>query len=298
MKRRVGFGAFPRALAAGLQWKLWLLWFVFTMIPALMVTRPLHGMLSGLMDHSVHAGAWAKRFDDLAMSDVAARIMHHGISMLSTLFTWNLTFMLLLAPFLTGMSVTVARSGQRPGFGELMHGGLREYWRLLRFMLWALALLLVAFGLGIVGMHIAQQHAEQAVLQSQADFEFHVADAVMIVLVVIAHSMIEAGRGQIVADANLHSATRAFLRGIATLFRRPLATLGMYLGVSVIGVAIWILLGLWRIRLTAADWGGYVLAFVVTLLLVATLAWMRTARIAAMGSIARTRALPAHDATQ
>ncbi len=287
MKRHVGFAAYPRALAIGLQWKLWLLWFVFTLIPALFVSRPLHGMLSGLMDHSVHATTWARGFNGLAMTDVIVDVARHGGSMLGPAAALGMLLTLLLSPFLTGMAVTAARALRRPGFGELMHGGLGEYWRLFRFMLWAFLLLGLAFAIGVAGQHVASHHADHAVLQSQADLGNHIATAVTIVMLVVAHSMVEAGRGQIVADPGLRSATRAFLRGIGTLLRRPLMTLGMYVGVSVIGYVLVLLLGMWRVRVVAAGWGGFVLALLVTLLIVAAMAWMRTARLAAMGAVAQ-----------
>jgi hypothetical protein len=286
MKRRVGFGAFPRALAAGLQWKLLLLWFVFTLIPALVAARPLHAMLAGLMDHSVHADAWARHFNGLAMTDTIVNVMRHGGLALGAAAGLGLILTLLLAPFLTGMSVVAVRSAHRPGFGELMHGGLHEYWRLFRFMIWGFGLMGFAFGLGGLAMAVASRHAKEVVLQSQADLGNHLAMLTMVVLLVLAHSMVEAGRGQIVADAGLRSATTAFFRGMATLFRRPLSTLGMYLGVTVIGFIVWGLLGFWRTHLVAASWGGYALAFVATLLIVAAMAWMRTARLAAFGAVA------------
>lgn len=287
MKRRVGFGAFPRALAIGLQWKLLLLWFVFTLIPALIVARPLHGLLAKLMDHSVHASEWARSFHGLAMTDVFVNIGRHGLTAVETASGLALLVMLLLSPFLTGMSVTAARANHRPGFGELMHGGLHEYWRLFRFMIWAFVLLIIAFGLGSIATHSADQRAAKDVLESSANFGRHVANIIMLVLLVIAHSMVEAGRGRIVADAGQHSATRAFFGGIGTLFKRPLSTLGMYLGVSIIGYVLVLVLGMWRVQLVSASWGGYALAFLVALLVVVSMAWMRTARIAAMGSIAR-----------
>ncbi|MBB6183920.1 hypothetical protein [Oleiagrimonas soli] len=287
MKRRVGFGAFPRALAAALQWKLLLLWFLFTLIPALIAARPLHAMLSNLLDHSVHASAWAQSFHGLPMTDVIVQIGRHGMPAIGAAAALGMLLTLLMSPFLIGMSVTAVRASRHAGFGELMHGGLSEYWRLFRFMLWALLLYGVAFMLGRLGFAWADHQADAAVLESQADFARHVANTAMIVLLVIAQSMIEAGRGRIVAEPGMRSATRAFFSGIALVFKRPLVTLGLYLAVTVVGFAIAFLLGLWRVHVTAVGWGGASLALLATLLTVAAMAWMRTARLAAMGSVAK-----------
>jgi hypothetical protein len=292
MKRRVGFGAFPRALAAALQWKLLLLWFLFTLIPALIVARPLHGLLSMLLDHSVHAGEWARSFHGLAMTDVLVQVGRQGLPALSAAAVLGMLLTLLLAPFLVGMSVTAVRGPHRPGFGELMHGGLSEYWRLFRFMLWALALYGIAFMLGRLAAMWASHQAGQAILESQADFAAMVARTVLIVLLVIAQSMVEAGRGRIVADPAQRSATRAFFSGIALVFKRPLVTLGLYLAVTVTGFAITFLLGLWRMHQVAVGPVGFSLALLVTLLLIVSMAWMRTARVAAMGAVAKATLKP------
>jgi len=286
MKRPVVFGAFPRALGAALQWKLLLLWFLFTLIPALIVSRPLHGMLSALLDHSVHADAWARSFHALPMTDVIVDIGRHGMPALAAAFALGTVVMLLLAPFLVGMSVTAVRGVQRPGFGELMHGGLREYWRLFRFMLWALAMYGIVLAVGAIASGLVSNYAKHAILESNVDFWKDIAHVVVLVVFVIAQSMIEAGRGRIVAQPGQRSATRAFLAGIGTLFSRPLVTLGMYLGVTVVGFVLTLLLGMWRIHLSAVGFGGVLLALVATILIAAIMAWMRTARLAGMATIA------------
>jgi len=286
MKRPVGFGAFPRALVAALQWKLLLLWFLLTLIPALIVSRPLHAMLATLLDHSVHADALAKSFHGLAMSDVMVDIGRHGMPALSAAFMLGTLLTLLLSPFLTGMSVTALRGRQPPGFGELMHGGLSEYWRLLRYLLWALVLYAIVWGIGASVFSLVAHYSDKAILESNVDFWSHVANAVMIGVFVVAQSMIEAGRGRIVAEPNQRSATRAFLSGIGTLFRRPLVTLGMFLGVTLVGYVLTLLLGMWRMRVVPFGTLGTVLAFLVLLLLVVSMAWMRTARLAGMAAIA------------
>lgn len=286
MKRPVGFGAYPRALVAALQWKLLLLWFLLTLVPALIVARPLHATLSSLTDHSVHADAWAKSFHALPMTDIMVDIGRHGMPALSAAFVLGTVLMLLLSPFLTGMSVIAVRSRQQPGFGDLVHGGLREYWRLLRYLLWALVLYAVVWGISMLMSYMVASYADKAILESKVDSWSHVADAVTIGLFVVAYSMIEAGRGRIVAEPNQRSATRAFLAGIRTLFRRPLVTLGMFLGVTVLGYLITLLLGMWRMRVVPYGAWGMFLALLVLVLLVTSMAWTRTARLAGMAAIA------------
>jgi len=286
IKRPVGFGAFPRALVAALQWKLLLLWFLLTLVPALIVARPLHAMLSSLTDHSAHADAWAKSFHALPMTDILVDIGRHGMPALSAAFVLGTLLTLLLSPLLTGMSVVAVRGRQRPGFGELVHGGLREYWRLLRYLLWALVLYAIVWGIGVSLFALVSNYADKAILESKVDFWSHIADVVTLGLFVVACSMIEAGRGRIVAEPNQRSATRAFLAGIGTLFRRPLVTLGMFLGVTLVGYVLTLLLGMWRMRVVPFGAWGTSLALLVLVLLVTSMAWTRTARLAGMAAIA------------
>ena len=285
MKRPVGFGAFPRALAAALQWKLLLLWFLLTLVPALVVSRPLHGLLASLTDHSVHADAWAKSFHGLPMTDILVDIGRHGMPALSAAFAFGTVLMLLFSPFLTGMSVTAVR-GRQLGFGDLMHGGLSEYWRLFRFLLWALVLYAIVAAISAFIFSLVSAYSDKAILESNVDFWGNIGKAVILALFVIAQSMIEAGRGRIVAEPNLRSATRAFFAGIGTLFRRPLVTLGMFVGVTALGYVITLLLGMWRMRVAPYGVGDTILALLVLVLLVMSMAWMRTARLAGMAAIA------------
>jgi hypothetical protein len=194
---------------------------------------------------------------------------------------------LLLSPFLTGMMVSAVRAGRRQSFGELVHGGVGEYWRMFRLLLWALVPFGIALLIGGGASHAADKHAEAAVLQSSAESGRHAASILLLVLLVLAHASVESARAHFAADPNLRSATRALGRGVGMLFRRPLATLGMYLGTSIIGYALVLLLGMWRIRTDAVGIVGVVLAFVLTQLVVAVLAWQRAARLYGLTAVAQ-----------
>lgn len=287
-RRKAGFGTFVRALGAGLQWRLLLIWLLLMLIPAAVAAWPMSAALGSLLDTSVHAGDWATSWDALGMSDVFIQLSDWmpaigAAGMAAGLLT------LLLAPFLTGMVVASAREGRSLGLGELMHGGLAEYWRMLRVLLWSLLSWAVALGIGAGLMHAADSHAKHAVLQSSVDMWNHAAFIVTVLLALIAHAIAEASRAQFAADRNLSSATRAYGRGIGMVFRRPLATFGMYLGVSVVGYALVMLFGMLRIRATPAGFFGILLAFVLAQLIVLSLAWMRTSRLYALSGVAGAR---------
>ncbi len=286
-RQRVGWGAFPRALWAALQWRVMLIWIVLMALPTAIAAMPMGHALGKLLDHSVHADALAQKFHGLLMGDAVVSMSRHAIG-LGGSQSAALLVTLLLSPFLTGVVVTAVRSLRHASLGELMHGGLGQYWRMLRLMLWSLIPYAIAFGIGGFALHVASAHAAKDVLESVADRGHLVARIILLALLVLAHAIMESSRAQVAADENLRSATRAFGRGIVMLLRRPLATLGLYLATSIVGYVLAGLVGMLRIRTDAVGIGGYIAAVLLAQLIVVILAWQRTARISALTMVART----------
>ena len=279
--RRVGFSTFVHASSAALQWRLLLLWIIAMLIPTAIVALPVWSRLGALLDHSVHSAEWAKHFDALAMTDVYDLTRGFtGVSVMALIAT------LLLSPLLTGMAVTAARAPRSPSFRELLRGGAREYWPMLRLLLWALLPFGVAAIVGLIGIVFASVFAVRSVLQSQADTAIQVATIALVVLLVLAHAAVESGRAQFAADPALRSAWRALWRGSSVMLRRPFATFGMYVGISVVGYLLALLLAMLRVRTTAVGFPGFIVAMVLTQLITAALAWQRTARLFALTALA------------
>lgn len=288
-KKRVGWGALPAALFAALQWRVMLLWIVLMALPTAIMALPFGRVLGSLLDHSVQSAALAHHFDGLFMGDAITSLAKHG-AWFNGSSTVAMVVTLLLSPFLTGIVITAVRAMHHPRLGELMHGGLSFYWRMLRLMLWSLLPYIVAIVIGIFLFRIAGHRAAHATLESTADTGFLVAKIVLVVLLVLAHAMMESSRAQFGADEGLRSATRAFFRGVSMLVRRPLATLGLYLGTSIIGYVLVGLVAMVRIRVDAVGVGGYIAAILLTQLIVIILAWQRTARLDALARLARVTA--------
>lgn len=287
--KRVGIGAFLAALAAALQWRLLLLWLLVMLVPATIAVSPLRGALGGVLDRSVHAADMARGFDVLLMSDAVGQVARQGAA-IGTAGTLASLLALLLAPFLTGMIVSWLRAPQHvAGLGELIHGGLREYGRMFRLMLWSLLAFGIAIAVAAAAFGIAGKSMEAATLQSVADRGGSIALWVTVVVMVLAHATMESARAQFAADPGLTSATRAFGRGIGMLFRRPLATLGMYLGTSAIGYVLVLFVAMWRIHTPAVGMFGTLGAFLLGQLIVVLLAWQRVARLHGLTALARTR---------
>lgn len=283
--RRGGVAALIAGLGNALQWRLLLWWLLALWLPTLLVAAPLWSGLQGQWGDSPQAAAIAAGKDMPLLADGIAGIMDSlgGIT-IATLFATALT--LLLSPWLAGMVVASIRAGRRLGMGELLHGGLNEYGRMFRMLLWSIIPLGTAIGLGMAVLHLAGKNADSAILASEAENTRRIALIVLALLFVFAHMTIEAGRGWLGADTGLRSALRAWWRGTRLVLRRPLASLIVYLGTSLVAYALAALLGIWRLNTSGAGIGGFLLALLLAQLVFVALAWGRIARLYGFADLA------------
>lgn len=286
--RRTDVRAVLRAPAAALQWRLLLLWLAVLLLPTAILAVPLWRALAELLDHSVHASAWAQQFDGLMFDDTLMALAEHG-GWLGGASLLSLVLALLLGPFLAGMTVAAGRAGRVLGFGQLLQSGVIEYGRMFRVLLWSLLPYAVAIGLASIMFGVAHKHADQAVLEGDAERYQHIALWVLAVLLVLAQAVVESARAAFIVDAGLRSATRALGRGFMQLLRRPLGTLLSYLVIGAIGYGIAAAFGVWRVHTTAVGTGSFLLALVLSELAVLAIGWTRIARLFALAEVGRSR---------
>ncbi len=286
--RRGGFGAAIAALKSALQWRLLLLWILATLLPVLLVATPLWTMLQAQFGHSLHA-------DDIAAGRNLPLLIQ-GLMKIGEQMGWlgaslgaSSVLMLLLSPWLTGMVVASLRAGRRLGFGELVHGGLSEYWRMLRMLLWSLIPLGIAAAIGGGVIGALDKSTAQAILASEVDNASRLGLAVLAIVFVLAHATVEAGRGWLGADRNRHSVVVAWWHGVKLVLRRPLATLAVYLVASLAGYGLALLFAWLRLRADGAGVGAFMLPFLPGQGIVAMLAWGRIARLHGMADLAADR---------
>lgn len=274
-----------RAVRAALQWRLALLWAALLLLPTIVAAIPVLQLLSASLNHSVQAAALAVNLDLNAISDLGLANARAGTgigngSLLALVFT------LLLSPLLAGMTIQAARTAGTPGFGSLFAGGVQEYPRLLRMLLWAIVPLGIAAGISAGAFAGSHAYAAKAVFQSDAHTAWWIATGIAGLLFVIADASLDAGRAVLASDRRRSSAVKAWWRGFMLLLRRPFATLGIYLGITLAGLVLAGLLAVARLNVAPLGF-GVAGAFVLTQLAVVALGWMRSARLFALLELIR-----------
>lgn len=286
--RRGGLSAALLGLKSALQWRLWLLWILATLLPTLLVALPLWSSLEAGFGNTLHGA-------DIATGRNLP-LLFQGLAEMGDHLAWvpgglgaGGVLMLLLSPWLTGMVVASMRAGRTLDFGELVRGGLAEYWRLLRMLLWSALPLGLALVAGSAAMAGLKSGAEDAVLASEAEAATRNGLIIAGVLFVLADATVEAGRAWLGADLALRSVVRAWWRGLKLLLRRPLATLLVYLVASVVGYGLALLFAWLRLRVDGVAPGAAVAGFLAAQGVVAMLAFGRIARLHGLGALAAER---------
>lgn len=287
--RASGLALTTRASRAALQWRLLLLWAGLLLIPTIVAVIPLWRTLSASLDQAVHAAALAQQLDLMTLADLAANASRNGAA-ISQAAIAGVVLTLLLSPLLSGLVVTAARAPAPLGFGPLLTGAFSEYGRMLRMLLWSIVPLGLALIIGAGALKLADKHATTAILEADADLARHLALLFAGVLFLLACATLDAGRAALAVDRRRTSAVKAWWRGLGMLRRRPLACLVIYLAITVLGLALYALLGVARLNLAGPGPLAIVAGLLATQLAVLVLAWMRSARLFALIDVKRSLA--------
>lgn len=281
------FAAVQRAARASFQWRLLVLWMLWMLIPTAILGLTMWSMLRSVFDFSVHAPAIAQQLDMTVLADVMAA---HGKNAMAFNHAGVLALVatLLISPLLSGMAASAARASETLGFRALTAGGLAEYPRMFRMLLWSMVPLGLAAALGGAAMDAASDHGATVVQASDGQLPSMLAIVAMALLLAIAHATLDAGRAALIIERRRTSAVKAWWSGCKMLLRSPLATFGVYLSISAVGLLLAALLVVVRINVPGANLPGFIAAFLVVQLTVAVLGWMRSARLFALVELARS----------
>lgn len=275
------------AARAALQWRLLLVWLAAVLLPALLLALPVWNTLSELLNHSVRAPELARALDLLAVADVASELRRNAVALQAGALA-AIVATLLLSPFLTGVITTAGRSAETARFRELFAGGLAEYPRMFRMLLWAVVPLGVALAIGGALGDAAEKVAEHATLASDASHWSTAAHVTTLVLLLLANLTLDAGRAQLAIDRRRSSAVKAWWAGLKLLLRRPAAMLGGYLVLTLGGLLLAALLAAARLQVAGSNVLLLLAAFALAQLVALAVAWMRAARLFALMSLSAT----------
>lgn len=283
--RRNGVRALIAGMAAALQWRLLLLWVLAMLLPTLLIALPASAWLQSQFGSSLHAVDVANGRNLPLLLDGLFSLGNH-MSWLGSSAVFATVLVVLVSPWLNGMVIASIRAGRRLGFGELLQGGLAEYGRMFRTLLWSVLPLGIAIGIGAWLTSLSGKKVDAAILSSDVEGIGRIVLWSAIALCVLAHATVESGRGWLGADRGLRSAIRAWWRGAKLLARRPIAVLAVYLGTAIAGYGLAALFGALRLQFNGASVGGFVIALLLTQLVVIALAWGRIARLYGMADLA------------
>jgi hypothetical protein len=269
-----------------LQWRLLLLWALLLLLPTLAATLPVWQLLGDALDQSPQAASLARVLDMTAVSDLMQVYKRYNMAVGNGALV-ALLLTLLLSPLLSGMTIAAARAPQRLGLGGLLGGGMLEYGRLLRMLLWSGIPLGAAFVLGGLAAAPLRSLGNNAILESTANNASLAGTLVMGLFLVLAHATLDAGRAVLAADRRKTSAVRAWGEGVLLVVRRPVAALGAYIVITVAGLLLAAVVALVRVRVAPVEGLSFWGALVLTQLGVMAVAWMRAARLFALIALVR-----------
>ncbi|PIQ37866.1 MAG: hypothetical protein COW59_04850 [Lysobacterales bacterium CG17_big_fil_post_rev_8_21_14_2_50_64_11] len=270
-----------------LQWRLLLLWLLALLLPTAIVALPITSVLGETFDYAPQAPQWAGQFDGIALAELANVFSGSAGSALGSAVMLGIMVSLLLSPWLTASVFVAVRAHTTPGFTALLVGGLKEYGRFFRLLLWALLPMGIAMAIyaGLSGM--ADDYADKAVLETDAKHIRWLALAGGGFFLLLAHASVETGRAWLGIDQSRHSAIRAWWRGCRLLLQRPVSVLGIYLLSTVLTALIYLPLLLARAHTPAVGALGLLAAVLLTQFAVAVMAWGRAVRLAGLGALVR-----------
>ena len=155
------------AARAALQWRLLLVWLGAVLLPTLLLALPFWHALSGVLDHSVRAPERARALDGVAITDVLDELRRNGVALQAGGLS-AIVLAVLLSPFLTGVVTTAGRAHETARLRELFAGGVAEYPRMFRMLLWSVVPLGVALAVGGALAEAAEDFAQGATLAADA----------------------------------------------------------------------------------------------------------------------------------
>jgi hypothetical protein len=273
-----------------MQWRLILLSLICSALPTLAVSVGVWSVVQTVLSNNTQATQLAERLDAPQVADMIAAFVRTGPAIGgNALFAILLS--LLLAPWLSGAVLVAARTSVSLRLAELIFAGLREYGRMLRLWCLAFFLLGIALAIGAAVFDMADEKAKKALLEADANNLKFYAMLFAGFLFALVHLSIESARAQLAIDESLHSALRAWWRGMRFNLRRPFSALWIYVLITAAGLLVAAMFSAWRLRMPALNAMSLFGGFLLLQCALAAIAWARAARVFAFTKLARRAGL-------
>ena len=281
-------GVARHATSVALQWRLLLLWAGATLVPTAMLAWPFWATLAGQLDRSMYAAQWAKQLDAVVLGDLVSKLMDNHVALIqagfsAVILTW------LLSPLVNGAIVAAARAKEPLGWVPLLQKGLHDYGRMARMWVWAL-LLLGAAGAAASGLfYLAGKYADKAILESDVSIANRAAMIVTALVILLIHLSVDVGRAQLAIYPGRSSAVKAWWRACKMVKSRFWGTLGFYVGFTLAGLVLALVVTALRVALPQLGVVWFILGVVLAQFAVLAIGWLRITRLVAMVDLAQAR---------
>lgn len=282
-----------QSLSAGLrlaaQWRLLLSWMLVTGLCTSLALMPLKAALGEYLDRSLIADRLLQSLDPAIVAEALFNLPQRGYSPASAMP--GLILFLLCLPWLSGMMQAAARVHVGTlKLGALWVAGWREYGQMARLWLWTL----VPMGLcgALVGgaMKALHTEAEHWLLASDVSLNARVILGTGLVLMLLVQATLDATRALLVMEPDRRSVVKAWWAAVRGCARQP-SRLLLPLVPALLGLALALLLAWGRTQVAPVSPVGLVGATILTLALVAGIAWTRAARVMGLVQAGRAGAL-------
>jgi hypothetical protein len=283
----ITLGIIRRAMRRALQWRLLLLSPVVLLAAAAATFLPLSRFFGDLFDHSPRWQEITASLDSSALAGLGRAMMSPGAAGIVPAVQTSLVLAVIFAPLLAGAALFVAQTDGRPKLRGLLAGAIAYYGRLLRMQIAALVPLGLAIGVVIAVMTWSSHASDRATSDAATHTTSRIAWLLSLGAVFLGQLVIDAGRARLAAEPTRRSALLALGAGVKLIVKRPVQTLAVGLSANIVALLVAAVLLVLRQQITQSGTGGLLLAFVLSQLAVASIAWGHAAKLCGLLEIAR-----------
>ena len=284
-------GLFRRSLVKSLQWRLLLLWWASLLVPGAIAALPVFHFLRNQLDHSPRARDAVAFLDGATLSDLLRQVGENGAGDAMALGLASSALVLLfVAPFMSGVLVTAARSDDPLPLSRLLAGAGELYARMLRTALCGLVPLGIGAGLAAGAIKLASKVVEHDVTETAADAHLRTGAIAAIIAVFLFQLVVDAARALFAAEPSRRSAVAALWSALRLIARRPLRALGIGALGSLAGLGGAALLMIVRLRIEQGSAVRIAVAWALAQAAESAIGWGRAARLFGLAELARADA--------